>query len=130
VYAQWGSGDLNPDALRHKILSLARLPIPTLPRERGLRTDIKTAHIKKVNPKLTKVNQNLTRQLIDAFLASRRQGLSTKTITFYHTCLSKAIGMELTSLRDKTIISLLAVHKLPSKWSGTLKYVLKRYYLL
>jgi hypothetical protein len=27
----WGSGDLNPDALRHKILSLARLPIPTLP---------------------------------------------------------------------------------------------------
>jgi transcriptional regulator with XRE-family HTH domain len=37
VYAKWGSGDLNPDALRHKILSLARLPIPTLPREIGLR---------------------------------------------------------------------------------------------
>jgi transcriptional regulator with XRE-family HTH domain len=30
--SKWGSGDLNPDALRHKILSLARLPIPTLPR--------------------------------------------------------------------------------------------------
>ncbi len=28
---QWGSGDSNPDALRHQILNLARLPIPALP---------------------------------------------------------------------------------------------------
>jgi transcriptional regulator with XRE-family HTH domain len=35
---KWGSGDLNPDAFRHKILSLARLPIPTLPRIYGLHT--------------------------------------------------------------------------------------------
>jgi hypothetical protein len=31
ISAKWGGGDLNPDALRHKILSLARLPIPTPP---------------------------------------------------------------------------------------------------
>ena len=30
---QWGRGDSNPHALRHQILSLARLPIPALPRE-------------------------------------------------------------------------------------------------
>ena len=29
----WGRGDSNPHALRHMILSHARLPIPTLPRE-------------------------------------------------------------------------------------------------
>ncbi len=29
--AKWGSGDSNPDALRHMILSHARLPVPTLP---------------------------------------------------------------------------------------------------
>ncbi len=28
----WGSGDSNPDAFRHMILSHARLPIPALPR--------------------------------------------------------------------------------------------------
>jgi hypothetical protein len=29
----WGRRDLNPHALRHMILSHARLPIPTLPRQ-------------------------------------------------------------------------------------------------
>ena len=29
----WGSGDSNPDAFRHMILSHARLPIPALPRQ-------------------------------------------------------------------------------------------------
>ena len=33
ISRQWGSGDSNPDALRHQILSLARLPIPALPQE-------------------------------------------------------------------------------------------------
>ena len=27
----WGRGDLNPHALLHQILSLARLPVPALP---------------------------------------------------------------------------------------------------
>ena len=30
---KWGRGDSNPHAFRHMILSHARLPIPTLPRE-------------------------------------------------------------------------------------------------
>jgi len=34
--------------------------------------------------------------MLDNFLASRRQGMSNHTITFYQRCLSKAIGMELT----------------------------------
>ena len=36
VLRWWGRGDLNPHALRHMILSHARLPIPTLPRYGGL----------------------------------------------------------------------------------------------
>ena len=32
---EWGRGDPNPHALRHMILSHARLPIPTLPHEYG-----------------------------------------------------------------------------------------------
>ena len=28
---EWGSGDSNPDAFRHAVLSRARLPIPALP---------------------------------------------------------------------------------------------------
>ena len=31
LYEWWGRGDLNPHALRHMILSHARLPVPTLP---------------------------------------------------------------------------------------------------
>jgi hypothetical protein len=31
--SKWGRRDLNPHALRHMILSHARLPIPTLPRD-------------------------------------------------------------------------------------------------
>ncbi len=31
VLIRWGRGDSNPHALRHQILSLARLPIPALP---------------------------------------------------------------------------------------------------
>ena len=33
---QWGSGDSNPDALRHQILNLARLPVPALPHENNM----------------------------------------------------------------------------------------------
>ena len=36
TFNRWGSGDSNPDALRHQILSLARLPIPALPRENNM----------------------------------------------------------------------------------------------
>ena len=79
----WGSGDLNPDALRHKILSLARLPIPTLPNRDP-----------SANPKSCTV---LTRELIDLFLASRRHGLSKLTRGFYCSCLSKAVGIELSA---------------------------------
>ena len=32
IHHWWGSGDSNPDALRHMILNHARLPIATLPR--------------------------------------------------------------------------------------------------
>ena len=52
---KWGRGDSNPHAFRHMILSHARLPIPTLPREAKSATD-DTA--KKVNQK---VNQRRTR---------------------------------------------------------------------
>ncbi len=31
----WGRGDLNPHALRHMILSHARLPVPTLPPDKN-----------------------------------------------------------------------------------------------
>ena len=31
---QWGSGDSNPDASLHQILSLARLPVPALPQRK------------------------------------------------------------------------------------------------
>jgi hypothetical protein len=50
----WGRGDSNPHALRHMILSHARLPIPTLPREAELATD-DTAE---------KVNQRHTRSFL------------------------------------------------------------------
>ena len=36
----WGSGDSNPDAFRHQILNLARLPIPALPQ--GIQHDPKS----------------------------------------------------------------------------------------
>ena len=76
------------------ILSLARLPIPTLPR------DVQFTHkrlVKSSPKKLTKVNQILTLELVDAFLASRRQGLSSYTLIFYHRCLARATGIELSA---------------------------------
>ena len=42
------------------------------------------------------VNQVLTNKIIVSFLASRSAGLSRHTITFYHRCLNKAVGIELT----------------------------------
>ena len=68
------------------ILSHARLPIPTLPREAELATD-DTAE---------KVNQKLTSDLLEAFLKSRREGISKHTIAFYHICLRRFIGYPVT----------------------------------
>jgi len=65
------------------ILSHARLPIPTLPQIQNTATDAE------------KVNQKLTNNMLDTFLASRRQGMSKHTLLFYQRCLSKAIGIEL-----------------------------------
>ncbi len=48
---QWGSGDSNPDASLHQILSLARLPVPALPQ--GIQHDPKSCcfpHPQKVTP--------------------------------------------------------------------------------
>jgi site-specific recombinase XerD len=39
----------------------------------------------------------LTPELLEAFLSSRRQGLSKLTSGFYYSCLSEAIGMELSA---------------------------------
>ena len=69
------------------ILSHARLPIPTLPREAELATDDTTG----------KVNQKLTTDTLEDFLKSRRQGISSNTVLFYQRCLAKAIGIDLTS---------------------------------
>jgi len=66
------------------ILSHARLPVPTLPREARPDTDYTSG----------KANQ-LTKKLITEFLSSRSQGTSKHTIAFYQRCLSKAIGAEL-----------------------------------
>jgi len=43
------------------------------------------------------VTKFLTPELIDLFLSSRRQGLSKLTRGFYYSCLSKAIGIELSA---------------------------------
>ncbi len=75
------------------ILSHARLPIPTLPRESGLASDEQLQKVNQLSEKLTK---KLTNSILSYFLASRRQGLSTHTLLFYQRCLSKAIGTELT----------------------------------
>ncbi len=64
------------------ILSHARLPIPTLPQIQNALSDAE------------KVNQ-LTSDMLDTFLASRRQGMSNHTMLFYQRCLNKAIGIEL-----------------------------------
>jgi site-specific recombinase XerD len=71
--------------MQHKILSLARLD-----RCEGL----PNSGTRSTN-NVESCTANLTRELIDAFLASRRQGLSKLTKGFYKSCLSKAIGMEL-----------------------------------
>ncbi len=83
-----GKGGLEPPRLlQHMILSHARLPIPTLP--------------PKANPNIDyaseKVNQKLTNDLLEAFLKSRRQGISAHTIAFYHTCLRRFVGYLLAS---------------------------------
>ena len=43
------------------------------------------------------VNYWLTPELLNSFLASRRQGISKHTIKFYHNCLKKFIGHPLTA---------------------------------
>jgi len=73
------------------ILSHARLPIPTLPREAELATDDTT---EKVNHWLTP--KRLTSELLSSFLSSRREGISKHTIAFYHTCLRRFVGYSLT----------------------------------
>ena len=73
------------------ILSHARLPIPTLPREATLGTD---SIPEKVNQWLTP--KRLTPELLSTFLGSRREGISKHTIAFYHTCLKRFIGYPLT----------------------------------
>ena len=84
------------------ILSHARLPIPTLPREANLATNHTP---KKVNQKLTK---KLTSDILESFLKSRRQGLSNHTLLFYQRCLSKAIGFDLTPVAINWFLSSLS----------------------
>ena len=99
---KWGRGDSNPHAFRHMILSHARLPIPTLPREAKLATG---DTIEKVNQKLTK---KLTSDILEAFLKSRRQGISNNTVLFYQRCLAKAIGLDLTPTAINWFLSTLS----------------------
>jgi len=99
---KWGRGDSNPHAFRHMILSHARLPIPTLPHEANLNIDYAP---EKINQKLTK---KLTNDVLESFLKSRRQGLSNNTLSFYQTCLGKAIGLYLTPLAINTFLSTLS----------------------
>ncbi len=49
VLIKWGRGDSNPHALRHMILSHARLPVPTLPR-RGRTTPTPRALVPGASP--------------------------------------------------------------------------------
>jgi hypothetical protein len=44
-----------------------------------------------------KVNQLFTPDLLTAFLRSKRDGTSEHTLKFYHTCLKRFLGHELTS---------------------------------
>ena len=75
------------------ILSHARLPVPTLPRERLSNI----THLpEKVNQPHEKLTKKLTKQLLDEFIKSRRQGLSRRTVLFYQMCLSKATDIDLT----------------------------------
>ena len=84
------------------ILSHARLPIPTLPREAKLATD---DTLEKVNQKLTK---KLTSDILEAFLKSRRQVISNNTVLFYQRCLSKAIELDLTPTAINWFLSTLS----------------------
>ncbi len=95
----WGRGDSNPYALRHMILSHARLPIPTLPQ---------IGNQLNSGLKINQVNRKLTNDILSAFLDSRRQGISNHTLLFYQSCLSKAIGIELTSEGISTFLSSLS----------------------
>ncbi|MFC1918617.1 tyrosine-type recombinase/integrase [Chloroflexota bacterium] len=87
------------------ILSHARLPIPTLPRERELASDYQPKIVNQFSEKLTK---KLTNSTLQEFLASRRQGLSIHTLLFYQRCLSKAIGIELTAQGINSFLSSLS----------------------
>jgi integrase/recombinase XerD len=51
----------------------------------------------KVNQIPEKLTKKLTNSILQEFLTSRRQGLSTNTLLFYQRCLSKAIGIDLTA---------------------------------
>ena len=82
MYAKWGIRDLD----MYKILSLARLPIQA-----------PHTHVVVTNHESCTASPNLTPELINLFLGSRRQGLSKLTRGFYYSCLSKAIGMELSA---------------------------------
>ena len=81
---KWGSGDSNPDALRHMILSHARLPFPTLPQIRN-RALMSTGFVKS----------SQLEEWIAAFIASRPSGTSPNTISFYHMTLNRLIGYSL-----------------------------------
>ena len=56
VCVKWGSGDLNPDAFQHKILSLARLPIPTLPHATQNRSQMRSHFTTDVSTRLWENN--------------------------------------------------------------------------
>ena len=98
---------MNPDAFRHKILSLARLPIPTPPLDAQLTLGDNS---KRSRRKLTKVNQKITHKMVNDFLSSRRQGLSPHTVVFYHRCFTRAIGVELTPQGINDFLTSLTCH--------------------
>jgi len=83
------------------ILSHARLPVPTLPRECKLASDYQPKNVNQISEKLTN-------SMLQEFLNSRRQGLSTHTLLFYQRCLSKAIGIELTAQGINSFLSSLS----------------------
>ena len=52
--------------------------------------------------------KKLTSDILEAFLKSRRQGLSNHTLSFYQTCLGKAIGLDLTPTAINWFLSTLS----------------------
>ena len=90
-----GKGGFEPPRPRaHDPKSCSSASSDTSPRSKS------TGYVNRVNQLPQKVNQKLTNSLSDEmvtrFLESRSPGLSKHTITFYQTCLNKAVGTELT----------------------------------